>query len=81
MARRDQSSDPCSFSQGWLAQQRNGVVICGTLADFYAPKVTAYPATRAANIAGGHGLALLLLGLAVLGLATRRPVWIKHLMR
>lgn len=74
------SSDPCAQQTGWLPQEKDGVLFCGTLADFYAPKVTPYPAARTAGL-GGSGLALLLLGMAALGLAVRRPVWIARLIR
>lgn len=74
-------SDPCGLSRGWLTQQKDGTMVCHTLADFYAPQITAHPPSRAAEIGSGSGLALFILGLGVLGLATRRPVWITHLMR
>lgn len=75
------SSDPCANETGWLPQERDGVLFCGTLADFYAPKIIPYPDAQTAEFAGGSGLALLLFGIAALGLAARRPVWISRLMR
>ncbi len=75
------SSDPCTQQAGWLPQEQKGVFFCGSLADFYAPKIMPYPESRSAGIAGGSSLALLFLGLAALGLAVRRPVWITRLIR
>ncbi len=72
-------NDPCGFSQNWLAQQKNDIAICGSLADFYAPQVSSYPA--APDTGTGSRLALFMIGLFALILATRRPVWISHLMR
>ena len=74
------NSDPCGPSRGWLTQQSDGVILCHTLADYYAPQITAHPPNRTADIGSRSGLALFILGLGVLGLATRRPVWLTRLM-
>jgi hypothetical protein len=74
-------SDPCAGQEGWLALERNGVLICGSIADFYAPAIVTGQTAAITGSNAGSVFALFLLGLAALGFATRRPVWITRLIR